>query len=73
MRKMILLALVLSGCATKPQPPVCSDIEVPAVMTPRGPLFLLDRQKMLEMLARMHDLQDGRCRLPDPQPKGESV
>lgn len=58
---VILVAIVLSGCAAVPE---CEEVDGHLLMTPRGLFFLFDEENMRKLDARSQMLQSGKCRLP---------
>lgn len=58
--RLVLLALLLAGCAGAPKPP-CPVISIHVLPTPAGPLFILDEQNLNVMRERMNGLAAGTC------------
>lgn len=60
---VIFVGWLLSGCAAPPQA-VCEPPELHVVMTPAGPLYLLDQAGVETLAAQLRALDAGTCRLP---------
>jgi hypothetical protein len=64
MTRAALLAIVLlAGCASAPQLPVCAQLSMSAVQTEQGVYYLLTTEQMRALLARMVQLDARKCRL----------
>lgn len=61
MRAAALLLVLLAGCATVPD---CEDFAIMVMVTPSGPVYMLDSEAMLRVQRQMRALQDGKCRIP---------
>lgn len=56
----VVAIMLLAGCAAVPP---CESIDIPAVMSSRGPVFIVDGAKMRELVGRMEALDERRCTL----------
>lgn len=61
MRVALAAVLILAGCATVPD---CEDFPIMVMVTPKGPIYMLDADAMTKVQQQMRALQDGRCRIP---------
>lgn len=61
--KALLFCLLLAGCASAPQRPVCAQLSVSAIETAQGVYYLMTTDQMSALIERMRQLEARECRL----------